>query len=125
MRNLMSLAVIGLVGCSIDETAYISKRAEVECDYAMRCYPPSVLEFNGWTDAEECVAERGPELTGDAEGCVFDKKRAKTCLKQFEVATCPADGADPVFPVICDDVFTCGGVDTDAVEADTDTDVGP
>jgi hypothetical protein len=122
MRKFVLLAVFGMTGCGLDPTAYISKRAEIECDYAMRCYPPSVLEFYGWGDAEECVAERGPELTGDAEGCTFDAKKAKACLKQFEDAACPADGEDPVFPVVCDEIYDCGTVDTDG-GGDTDTDV--
>lgn len=123
MRRAVIVAVLGLAGCGLSDTEYIQKRVEIECNYALECYPASRLEFYGWTDAATCIAERGPEVTGDAQGCVFDKKKAKDCLKQFEDAACPADGADPVFPVVCDQVFDCAGADTTGGDTDTDTDI--
>lgn len=110
------LVMVFVAGCSVDSTDFIAKYAESECDFAMRCYEPSILEFYGWDDAAECVQERGPEITGDSEGCTYDKKKAKACLKAMKELACPAEG-DPVVPEVCTQVFTCDGADT----TDTDT----
>ncbi len=111
------LVLLFAAGCSVDSTEFISKYAEAECEFAMLCYEPSILQFNGWSDAAECVTERGPELTGDSQDCTYDKKKAKACLKAMKDLPCPTEG-DPVVPEICTQVFTCDGTGT----PDTDTD---
>lgn len=113
MRSLVVL--VFLAGCGVDQTEFIADYAVAECDFAMACYDPAILEFRGWTDAATCVQQRGPEITGDSEGCTFDKRLAKDCLKAMKDITCP-DG-DPLVPEVCTQVFACGETPVD----DTDT----
>ena len=112
------LMLVFAAGCSVNSTEYIAKYTDAECDFALRCYEPSILEFYGWTDVAECVSERGPEITGDSADCVYDKKKAKSCLKAMKDLACPTEG-DPVIPEVCTQVFTCDGADTTDT---TDTD---
>jgi hypothetical protein len=116
------LALIAVAGCGWDEEKYIEKYVTAECEYAFGCYTDAQIEFYGWTDVDDCIATRGSEVTGASEGCVYDKKVAKDCVKAFEDLAC-ADGEDPGanLPAICATVFTCeddGGGDTNG---DTDT----
>lgn len=104
-----------LAGCGVKQDDYIGEYVEAECAFALECYPPAVLEFYGWNDEAECQTQRGGELTAQTDGCTYDKKAAKACLKAFKDAACPAEGEDPVLPAICNDVWTCNGdSDTDA-----------
>lgn len=113
-----AVAVLLFLGaCAPDETEFISRYAESECDYAIRCYDDSVLNFNGWSDVDTCVADRGPAITGDAEGCVYDKKQAKACLKAMKDLACGEN--DPEIPEVCTLVFACDDAgDTDATDTD-------
>lgn len=126
-HTVAALAIVLLGGCKWDETEYIERRVEAECEFALACYDAPVLEFYGWTDAETCVAEYGPRLTGATQGCTYDAKAAKDCVKGFKDLDCAA-GDDPTtaYPEACLTVFTaCDGVDdTDVVDdTDADTDV--
>jgi hypothetical protein len=112
-------ALVALAGCGVKEDAFVSKYVEEECAFALSCYDPAILNFYGWTDADACIAQRGPEIVTAAEGCVYDKKAAKECLKEFDEMACP-DG-DPLPPAICGQVWDCGaGGDTDGGGNDTD-----
>lgn len=120
-RKILLLALVGLAGCGWSESKYISRRAEADCAWALRCETQAVLAFRGWETQEACLADHGPEVAGWGEGCAYDKHAAAPCVKGIEDSQCPPAGEDHVLPVACDTVYAgCG----DTQPQDTSSDSG-
>lgn len=118
-RRLWPVALV-LVGCAWSESKYISRRAEADCAWALRCESAAVLAFRGWDTQEACLASHGPEVAGAGEGCAYDKRAAKPCVQAIEDSSCPAEGEDQVLPVTCDQVYTgCTGDTVDTADSGT------
>ncbi len=125
MRRWWAFGLLGLMGCSLSQEKFIAKYAEAECALAFECYDAQLLEYYGWQAEEECVTERGGELTGYAVECpTYDPAIAKACLAAMKDVGCPAAGSDIDIPAGCEDVFTgCNAEDTDVQDTSTDTDL--
>ena len=113
MRPVWIAAIGLLVGCGVKEDAFIDKFAERTCEWALECYDDASLEFLGWTDLDACIQDFGGRYLADVQGCTYDKKAAKDCLKAMKDATCPAEGEDPALPTVCEAVYDCGDGSTD------------
>jgi len=115
--------VVAVAGCSLSEGRYVEEFVELDCTYALDCYDEAVLSFLGWDSLEVCMDDLGPEVTAEGEGCLFDRKAAKECLKKLEERTCAGEGEDHVYPSICEKAFTDCQVDDTGESTDTgDTD---
>lgn len=120
MRFLVLFPVL-IGGCGWSTERYVDEHVQAECAFLLDCQDPAVTTFLGWETVEDCIEDRGPELTALAQGCEYDSRSARACVKGFEELACPADGEELAIPAVCDQVFLgCGdaGADTDA---DTDT----
>jgi len=111
MRKIAILGLLGLAACGMKEEAFQTKFVDEDCDFALRCYDPAILEFYGWTDQATCVSARGDQFLTDVQGCTYDKKAAKDCVKAYKDLACPSSG-DPTPPEVCATVYTCSGADT-------------
>lgn len=111
MRAAPFLAVLVLTACGVKQDDYPSRFAEAYCEWAVEaaCVDSAVLEFNGWTDLESCVPSFGGRYQSAVEGCVYDGKAAKQCLKEMKKHPC-GDGA--TLPESCDVAFMCGDGDS-------------
>lgn len=110
------IVVLAASGCTYDEWKYQQSLVQAECDYAMDCYSDAVLTFYGWNTAEDCAADRGPELAAAVATCSYDPEAAKQCIKELGELACQ-EGEDPPYPSVCDVVYT-------GCEAETDTGPG-
>lgn len=121
---LMSL-VLGLGACSVKEDRFVAELTTADCLYATSCWDESVLNFYAWDSPEACEVDRGPVNAAVAVDCaVYDKKKARECIKALETRSC-VDSDDPTDfgrPAVCDEVFTsCEAEDTDGGDGvDTD-----
>jgi hypothetical protein len=99
--------VLGLAlgGCPWSEGKFVDKYVEVECELLYGCYEQSVNDFLGWSSVDDCIADRGVYLVSEAQGCTYDKKAAKPCVKALELVTCPSAGDLPAYPNECDAVY--------------------
>lgn len=114
MRSLVAFLIITtLTGCGWSESKFVEKYAETDCAYLMECLDPAVLTFLGWDTTQDCVDDRGTEIVTEAQGCEYNRKAARTCVKGIEEMTCPADGEEPDYPPECSEVyFDCDEGDT-------------
>jgi hypothetical protein len=127
MPRALPLLVL-LAACGTSQDRFVRDLTEADCTYALACFDDAVLNFKGYTDLESCEALQGPfNAALQADCAVYDKKKAKECLKAVEDRACVAtdDPDDLARPTVCDEVFTsCEAADTDpgaGVETD-DTD---
>jgi hypothetical protein len=102
-------AALALAGCKMDGDEFVGDYTNAYCTYALACFEPAVLEFEGWQSEGECVESFGPDYAGQYEGCEVDSKTAKQCVKQMDALGCPAEGDDPgeSLPEICATVWNC------------------
>lgn len=115
MRTLLAVTCLGVLsGCGWSETRYIDEFVQKDCEVRMECHDPAVLTFLGWETHDDCVADRGPEVTAMADDCTYNKKAARDCVKAMDEMACPEDGTELDYPEICDEVFlACEDTDGD------------
>lgn len=123
MRALGLAALLGVASCGWSEEKFIDQLVDAECTLLMECYDASVLDFLEWETIDDCIVDRGTFFATEAQGCDYDKKAAKPCIKALEEATCPAEGVLLDYPSECEGVLTgCeGGSDTDDTDDTADT----
>jgi len=111
----MGACCLLLSGC-LSENHFVNEFVDEECSFLMTCYDPAILNYLGWSTVDDCVQAEGVRLVTDAEGCTFDPKAGKACLKAMKEPTCPDNSADFTLPAICQDVYVgCqGSTDTGA-----------
>lgn len=106
MRCVFTLMCAMLVaGCAWSEDRFVNEFVEADCAFLVECYDDAVLEFLGWDSVDDCIQDRGTEVVTDAEGCEYNKRAARACVKGIEEMACPADGSEPDYPLLCDEVF--------------------
>lgn len=115
-RVLLGACCLLLSGCW-SESKFVDEFVDAECTFLMECYDEAILNFLGWDTLEDCIADEGVRVVTEAEGCTYDRKAAKPCVKELEEATCPEDPTDFELPAICEDVF----VDCEANSDTSDT----
>lgn len=58
-------------------------------------------------DLGECLDDAAEDWQGSKEGCDFDRRAAKECLKDLQYMDCPTETWDAGFPFACADVWDC------------------
>jgi len=43
----------------------------------------------------------------ETTGCLFEEQAARQCVRGLERMECPEEGGAPVFPEVCERVWTC------------------
>ena len=110
MRSvLVVLCALAFTGCRWSEARYFDAYAEADCTFLMDCLDPAVLNFLGWETLDDCIQDKGTQAVTEAEGCEYNPRAARPCVKGIEEMTCPPDGEEPDYPPICETVFDCAG----------------
>jgi hypothetical protein len=68
------------------------------CEWKSDCYGE---DFNTCVETAEDQFE--------TTGCFFEEQEARQCIRGLERMECPVEGAAPVFPEVCERVWTCPG----------------
>ena len=113
MRALALAMIVVLAGCGLKEEKFEEKFAVANCEWALECYDDASLEFLGWDDLDACVNDFGGRYIAETQGCVYDKKAARQCLRAMKKHPCPPAGEDPALPETCEAAFVCGDESTD------------
>ncbi len=106
MRGLLVLGLAGLVGCGVSEEEFVPAYVDHYCVAWLDCTDPAELVFDGIDGTDYCLGTFGPVMQQKAETCKLKKGRAKRCLDEMALLTCPSDGElDDALPLICNDVW--------------------
>ncbi len=102
MRTL-SLTLLLLAGCGVDETVFIPDYTDLYCDALIECTDPAVLTFDGIDGKDDCLSTVGPELEDEVGRCDYSPKQAKRCLKAMEGMGCPGEDQSlaDILPLDC------------------------
>ena len=92
-RTILVLSLIGLTGCGVSQSKFAAKAAKAACSWAEEC---DMLDFYGG-DVDSCTTtmEEYYSTVVSEENCPeYDKKAAKSCLKEMKSAECEASSDD-------------------------------
>ncbi|MBW1879515.1 MAG: hypothetical protein JRJ84_14220, partial [Deltaproteobacteria bacterium] len=90
MRSvLLGICVLALTGCRWSEARFFDEYAEADCTFLMDCLDPAVLTFLGWGSLADCIEDKGTEAVTEAQGCEYNPRAARSCVKGIEEMTCP------------------------------------
>ncbi len=121
-RLLIFLSACALMSGCLAEDKFVEKSIEADCLYRQACLPEAVLTFNNWTDTPTCHRDARDfwEDLGAADGCEYDKKTAKACLKALEDQAISCPGDELTIPDVCFNSFeTCSSAEPDTTGDDT------
>ena len=116
MRALLALLLpIALLACgkSTNEDRYPEQVIKAQCKFAKECLPYAF--YRDYSDVKDCVdngLDYMDEMDVDYGDCDFDKDAAKDCLRAYD-ASCKDAADDDDFFKDCEDVWDCGGGNTD------------
>ena len=100
------LALAALAACGVPEDEFVPAYVDAYCVAWLDCTDPAELVFDGIDGTDYCLATVGPTVQAKAESCKLKKSKARQCLDQMELLTCPSEGElDDALPLICLDVW--------------------
>ena len=106
MRAVSWALLAGLMGCGVSEDKFVPQYVDLYCVVWLDCTDPAELVFDGVDGIDHCLGTFGPIVADKAQTCKLKKGRAKKCLNDMELLTCPSEGElDDVLPLICQDVW--------------------
>ena len=89
------VVILTLMACP-DQAQFRHDADVATCAWKEDCYGE---DFNVCLE----TAEGQTETTG----CFFEEQEARQCVRGLEQMACPEEGSAPVFPEVCQRVWTC------------------
>lgn len=106
----MRPAVLALVllACGPGRQKFVPEYADIYCSFLLECGDPAELTFDGILSMDDCLVVVGPAVEQQMATCKYHTGKAKDCLNELEVASCPAEDEafDDAVPAVCDEVWT-------------------